>query len=69
MLRGLQGRQGQLADRRVDLQRNSFGHGWQKGLRNAPTMLNAVVNIAQFWDGRAKDLREQVTDNRPSSRL
>ena len=53
----------------VDLQRNPFGHGWQWGLRNAPTMLNAVVNIAQFCDGRAKDLREQVTDNRPSSRL
>lgn len=38
----------------------SVGHGWQKGPRNAPTMLNAVFNIAQFWDGRAADLAEQA---------
>ncbi|MFO7188508.1 MAG: cytochrome-c peroxidase [Pseudomonadota bacterium] len=39
----------------------SVGHGWQKGPRNAPTTLNAVFNVAQFWDGRAKDLAEQAT--------
>src|SRR5690349_1294488 len=33
-----------------DLQETSIGHGWQKGPRNAPTVLNAVFNIAQFWD-------------------
>ena len=38
----------------------SIGHGWQKGPRNAPTMLNAVFNVAQFWDGRAPDLAEQA---------
>ena len=38
----------------------SIGHGWQKGPRNAPTVFNAVFNIAQFWDGRAKDLAEQA---------
>ena len=38
----------------------SIGHGWQKGPRNAPTVFNAVFNIAQFWDGRAADLREQA---------
>ncbi len=38
----------------------SIGHGWQKGPRNAPTVLNAVFNTAQFWDGRAKDLEEQA---------
>jgi len=38
----------------------SVGHGWQEGPRNSPTVLNAVFNIAQFWDGRAKDLREQA---------
>ncbi|WP_425051934.1 cytochrome-c peroxidase [Psychromarinibacter sp. S121] len=38
----------------------SVGHGWQKGPRNAPTVLNAVLNIAQFWDGRASDLKEQA---------
>ena len=38
----------------------SVGHGWQKGPRNAPTVLNAVFNAAQFWDGRAEDLKEQA---------
>ncbi len=44
----------------VDLQETSVGHGWQKGPRNAPTVLNAVFNLAQFWDGRAKDLEAQA---------
>jgi cytochrome c peroxidase len=38
----------------------SIGHGWQKGPRNAPTVLNAVFNTAQFWDGRAEDLKAQA---------
>lgn len=38
----------------------SIGHGWAKGPRNAPTVLNAVYNIAQFWDGRAEDLKAQA---------
>ncbi len=38
----------------------SVGHGWQKGPRNAPTVLNAVFNSAQFWDGRADDLKAQA---------
>jgi cytochrome c peroxidase len=38
----------------------SIGHGWQKGPRNNPTVLNAVFNAAQFWDGRAADLQEQA---------
>ena len=38
----------------------SIGHGWQKGPRNSPTVLNAVFNEAQFWDGRAADLAEQA---------
>lgn len=38
----------------------SVGHGWQHGPRNSPTVLNAVFNIAQFWDGRAADLAEQA---------
>jgi len=38
----------------------SIGHGWQKGPRNSPTALNAVFNVAQFWDGRAKDLKAQA---------
>ncbi|NOZ24917.1 MAG: cytochrome-c peroxidase [Nitrospirae bacterium] len=44
----------------MDYQETSVGHGWQKGPRNAPTVLNSVFNIAQFWDGRAKDLMEQA---------
>lgn len=38
----------------------SIGHGFQKGPRNAPTVYNAVFNIAQFWDGRAEDLKAQA---------
>jgi cytochrome c peroxidase len=44
----------------VDHLPTSIGHGWQRGPRNAPTVLNAVFNIAQFWDGRAADLKEQA---------
>lgn len=44
----------------ADLQETSVGHGWQKGPRNAPTVFNAVFDIAQFWDGRAKDLEAQA---------
>ncbi len=44
----------------VDMVETSIGHGWQKGPRNSPTVLNAVFNIAQFWDGRAADLKEQA---------
>jgi len=38
----------------------SIGHGWQAGPRNSPTVFNAVLNVAQFWDGRAGDLAEQA---------
>jgi cytochrome c peroxidase len=44
----------------VDVMETSIGHRWQRGGRNAPTVLNAVFNTAQFWDGRAKDLEEQA---------
>lgn len=43
-----------------DNMETSVGHGWQKGPRNAPTALNAVLNEAQFWDGRAEDLKAQA---------
>ncbi len=39
---------------------SSVGHGWQQGPINSPTVLNASYNIAQFWDGRASDLKEQA---------
>jgi len=38
----------------------SIGHNWQKGPINSPTVLNSSLNVAQFWDGRAKDLQEQA---------
>ena len=44
----------------VDAEETSIGHQWQRGGRNAPTVLNAVFNTAQFWDGRAKDLEQQA---------
>ncbi|CAH9018994.1 cytochrome-c peroxidase [Candidatus Nitrosacidococcus sp. I8] len=44
----------------VDLEQTSIGHGWAKGPRNAPTVLNSVLNATQFWDGRAKDLAAQA---------
>ena len=40
--------------------KTSIGHNWQKGPINSPTVLNSSMNLAQFWDGRAKDLREQA---------
>ncbi len=43
-----------------DNMETSVGHGWQKGPRNSPTALNAVLNEAQFWDGRAADLKAQA---------
>jgi len=39
---------------------SSIGHGWSEGPINAPTVLNASFNIAQFWDGRAADLADQA---------
>jgi cytochrome c peroxidase len=44
----------------VDQTPVSIGHGWQKGLRNSPTVLNAAFHKTQFWDGRAKDVEEQA---------
>ncbi len=38
----------------------SVGHNWQQGPINSPTVLNSSMNVAQFWDGRAKDLQEQA---------
>jgi cytochrome c peroxidase len=40
--------------------KTSIGHNWTKGPINAPTVLNSSLNVAQFWDGRAADLKEQA---------
>ncbi len=44
----------------VDNLPTSIGHKWSIGPRNAPTVLNAALHVAQFWDGRAKDVEEQA---------
>lgn len=49
-----------LATGGVDNLPTSIGHKWQLGPRNAPTVFNAAVHFAQFWDGRAKDVEEQA---------
>ncbi|MFA5111205.1 MAG: cytochrome c peroxidase [Desulfobaccales bacterium] len=38
----------------------SVGIKGREGQRNAPTLLNALYNKAQFWDGRAKTLEDQA---------
>jgi cytochrome c peroxidase len=40
--------------------KSSIGDQWQKGPINSPTVLNASLNVAQFWDGRAQTLKEQA---------
>jgi cytochrome c peroxidase len=38
----------------------SIGIHGRVGQRNAPTILNALYNTTQFWDGRVKTLEEQA---------
>ncbi|NPA66341.1 MAG: cytochrome-c peroxidase [Epsilonproteobacteria bacterium] len=38
----------------------SFGIDGKEGSINAPTVYNTVFNFWQFWDGRAKTLKEQA---------
>lgn len=38
----------------------SLGHSWQKGPRNAPTVLNAALHSSQFHDGREPDVESQA---------
>jgi cytochrome c peroxidase len=40
--------------------RLSFGHKNQPGERNSPTVYNAALHVAQFWDGRAADVEAQA---------
>ncbi|RME87150.1 MAG: cytochrome-c peroxidase [Planctomycetota bacterium] len=44
----------------VDNEPTSPGAFGKRGDRNSPTVFNAAFHIAQFWDGRAKDLVEQA---------
>ncbi len=38
----------------------SLGVGGARGIINAPTVFNAALNFAQFWDGRADSLESQI---------
>jgi len=49
-----------LATGGVDNLPTSMGHLAQFGPRNSPTVLNAGLQFAQFWDGRAPSLEEQA---------
>ncbi len=40
----------------------SFGVNGSEGDINSPTVYNAVFNFRQFWNGRARNLQEQVAD-------
>lgn len=44
----------------VDNEPTSEGHKGQRGDRNSPTVYNAAIHFAQFWDGRAADVEEQA---------
>lgn len=43
-----------------DQSKSSTGIGGAIGPINSPTVFNAVFNVLQFWDGRAKDLHAQA---------
>jgi len=49
-----------LARYGIDLESPSAGHRGQFGSRDAPTVYNAAGQVAQFWDGRARDVEEQA---------
>lgn len=44
----------------VDNEPTSPGAHGKRGDRNSPTSLNAGFHLAQFWDGRAADLKAQA---------
>lgn len=49
-----------LARHGTDGEPTSPGTGGERGDRNSPSSVNAFRQIAQFWDGRAKDVEEQA---------
>jgi cytochrome c peroxidase len=44
----------------VDNLPTSPGDTGELGPRNSPTVYNAALHLAQFWDGRARDVEEQA---------
>ena len=45
----------------VDGEAFSLGVGGQRGGRNAPSVYNAALHVAQFWDGRSPDVEDQAS--------
>lgn len=45
----------------VDGEPTSLGVGGQRGGRNSPTVYNAALHIAQFWDGRSPHVEDQAS--------
>lgn len=50
----------QLSKYGVDGKPTSEGYLGQRGVRNSPTVYNAAMHFAQFWDGRAPDVEKQA---------
>lgn len=44
----------------MDGLRFSFGHAGNPVGRNSPSVYNAALHVAQFWDGRAENVEEQA---------
>lgn len=44
----------------VDNEPTSPGHKGKRGNRNSPSVYNAALHIAQFWDGRAATVEQQA---------
>lgn len=44
----------------VDNEPTSPGHEGKRGNRNSPTVFNASLHVAQFWDGRAANVEAQA---------
>ena len=44
----------------ADGRKVSLGHDGHPGMRNSPSVYHAFGQVAQFWDGRAKDVEAQA---------
>jgi cytochrome c peroxidase len=44
----------------VDNEPTSPGNAGERGGRNSPTVYNAALHVAQFWDGRATNVESQA---------
>ena len=51
-----------IEDFGMDRRRTAIGHNKNIGKRNTPTVLNAFLQYAQFWDARAATVEEQLIE-------